>query len=59
MRTATASLAALADRMQQESRFLSEIEAVRPYRLEDSTPRLLDESQAERLRLSGTGKSDL
>jgi putative lipoprotein len=47
------------DRMQQESRFLSALEAVRFYRLEGSTLRLLDESQAERLRFSGAGKSGL
>jgi putative lipoprotein len=44
-------------RMQQESRFLSALEAVRSYRVEGDTLRLLDESQTERLRLSRTGKS--
>ena len=45
------------DRMQQESRFLSALEAVRSYRVEASTLRLFDESQAERVRLSRTGQS--
>ena len=45
------------DRMQQESRFLSAIEAVRSYRLEGSTLRLLDESQSERVRFSRAGNS--
>jgi putative lipoprotein len=47
------------DRMQQESRFLSALEAVRSYRVEGSTLSLLDESQAERVRFSRTGKSGL
>jgi putative lipoprotein len=45
------------DRMQQESRFLSALEAVRSYRLEGATLRLFDESQAERVRLSRAGNS--
>ena len=40
--------------MEQESRFLSALEAVRSYRLEGTTLWLLDESQAERLRLTRT-----
>jgi heat shock protein HslJ len=46
-------------RMQQESRFLSALEAVRSWRLEGGTLLLLDESRTERVRLSRTGKSGL
>jgi putative lipoprotein len=45
------------DRMQQESRFLSALEAVRSYRVEAGALRLFDQSQTERVRLSRTGKS--